>query len=99
MTVSGRGFYDRPEIRDLLNVLRAVADPSDDVALAGLLRSPSCAWSDVDLYHLCQQRERLDGKATLWDVLRRVETGGDGERSQSAVRLIEGLNSMVGRTR
>ena len=27
VTVAGRGFYDRPEVRDLLNALRAIANP------------------------------------------------------------------------
>lgn len=52
VTVAGKGFYDRPEIRDLLNALTALADPSDDLALAGLLRSPAFALADADLYHL-----------------------------------------------
>jgi len=52
VTVAGRGFYDRPEIRDLLNALAAIADPSDDLALAGLLRSPAFALSDADIYRL-----------------------------------------------
>jgi ATP-dependent helicase/nuclease subunit A len=52
LTVAGRGFYGRPEIRDLLNALTALADPTDDLALAGLLRSPALALSDVALYRL-----------------------------------------------
>ncbi|MFH1632873.1 MAG: UvrD-helicase domain-containing protein [Chloroflexota bacterium] len=52
VTVAGRGFYDRPEIRDLLNALAAIADPSDDLALAGLLRSPAIGLSDADIYPL-----------------------------------------------
>jgi ATP-dependent helicase/nuclease subunit A len=52
LTVAGRGFYGRPEIRDLLNALSALADPTDDLALAGLLRSPALALSDAALYHL-----------------------------------------------
>jgi hypothetical protein len=52
VTVAGGGFYDRPEIRDLLNVLRAIANPWDDLALAGLLRSPAFGLSDAALYHL-----------------------------------------------
>ncbi|HLB48794.1 MAG TPA: 3'-5' exonuclease, partial [Anaerolineales bacterium] len=52
VTVAGKGFYDRPEIRDLLNALAAIADPTDDLALAGLLRSPAFALTDSDLYHL-----------------------------------------------
>ena len=51
-TVAGRGFYGRPEIRDLLNALAALADPTDDLALAGLLRSPAFALSDEGLYWL-----------------------------------------------
>ena len=56
VTVSGRGFYDRPEIRDVLNILRALADPADDLAMAGLLRSPAFGLSDIALYQLRLQR-------------------------------------------
>jgi len=52
VTVAGRGFYQRPEIRDLVNTLRAIADPSDDLALAGFLRSPAVGLSDPGLYRL-----------------------------------------------
>jgi ATP-dependent helicase/nuclease subunit A len=52
VTVAGHGFYDRPEIRDVLNILRAVADPWDDLAMAGLLRSPAFGLPDAALYHL-----------------------------------------------
>jgi ATP-dependent exoDNAse (exonuclease V) beta subunit len=36
----GRGFYDSLEVADLANLLRAVANPCDEIALAGVLRSP-----------------------------------------------------------
>ncbi|MEJ2707918.1 MAG: UvrD-helicase domain-containing protein [Anaerolineales bacterium] len=52
VTVAGRGFYDRPEIRDTLNILAALADPWDDLAMAGLLRSPAFGLSDAALYQL-----------------------------------------------
>jgi ATP-dependent helicase/nuclease subunit A len=52
VTVAGRGFYDRPEIRDLLNMLAAIADPADDLALVGLLRSPAFAIPDAEIYQL-----------------------------------------------
>lgn len=38
--VGGRGFYDAPEVRDILNLLRAVNDVEDAAALASVLRSP-----------------------------------------------------------
>jgi ATP-dependent helicase/nuclease subunit A len=56
LTVSGRGFYGRPEIRDVLNALAALSDPTDDLALAGLLRSPALALSDAGLYWLAAAR-------------------------------------------
>jgi ATP-dependent helicase/nuclease subunit A len=59
VTVSGRGFYDRPEIRDVLNLLRALADPADDLALAGLLRSPAFGLRDIALYQLRLQEKDL----------------------------------------
>ena len=52
VTVAGRGFYDRPEIRDLLNILAAIADPADELALVGLLRSPAFAIPDAEIYQL-----------------------------------------------
>jgi len=52
VTVAGSGFYDRPEIRDVLNILRALSEPSNDAALAGLLRSPAFGISDPGLYLL-----------------------------------------------
>lgn len=58
VTVSGRGFYDRPEIRDVLNILRALVNPSDDLALAGLLRSPAFGISDAGLYRLRYQNNQ-----------------------------------------
>ncbi len=52
VTVAGSGFYDRPEIRDVLNILRALSEPSNDAALAGLFRSPAFGISDPGLYLL-----------------------------------------------
>lgn len=52
VTVAGSGFYDRPEVRDLINQLRAIADPWDDQAMAGMLRSPACGLSDAGIYRL-----------------------------------------------
>ena len=40
VTVAGKGYYDRPEIRDMLNILRAAENPHDNAALTGFLLSP-----------------------------------------------------------
>ena len=78
ITLAGRGFFQRPEIRDLVNVMRAAADPTDDVALVGALRSPGLGLSDVALYHLAHGRDAMARQARaanatrhipLWEVL------------------------------
>jgi len=101
LTVAGRGFYGRPEIRDLLNGLQALADPTDDLALAGLLRSPGFGLSDAALYHLCPSRGQGEEPTSLWEALRQ-EGGGlsgeDGPRAERAVTVITSLHSQVGRS-
>ncbi len=75
VTVAGRGFYDRPEIRDVLNLLRALSNPADDLAMAGMLRSPAFGLSDAALYLLRLQagervpyRVALQGDLSMLDV-------------------------------
>jgi ATP-dependent helicase/nuclease subunit A len=101
LTVAGRGFHQRPEIRDILNALQALADPSHDLALAGLLRSPAFALSDAVLYRLCPKRDQGGGSGSLFDVLRSVPSvlaGEDGLRAERAAWVITELSGQVGRT-
>jgi ATP-dependent helicase/nuclease subunit A len=72
VTIAGRGFYDRPEIRDVLNALAAIHDPTHDLALAGLLRSPAIGLSDADLYRL-RFVEGSDQPRALWETLKTSE--------------------------
>ena len=100
LTVAGRGFYGRPEIRDLLNALAALADPTDDLALAGLLRSPALALSDAGLYRLCEACDRADRPTSLWQTLRMSAAelpGEDGGRAARAATIISDLHAQAGR--
>lgn len=45
----GSILFDTQEVRDMLNCLRAIDDPSDEVAVVASLRSPAFACSDTDL--------------------------------------------------
>ncbi len=40
VTTGGTGYYERPEIRDLVALLGAINNPFDDISLVRLLRSP-----------------------------------------------------------
>ncbi len=52
--------FETQEVRDLMNCLRAVDDPADQVALVAALRSPAFACSDVDLLDFRQAGGRFD---------------------------------------
>ncbi len=51
-TVLGRGFYEREEITDLIQLLRFLDNTTDELALAAVLRSPLCGISDNALLAL-----------------------------------------------
>ena len=45
----GSLYFDTQEVQDLLNCLRAIDDPTDEVAVVAALRAPALACSDADL--------------------------------------------------
>jgi ATP-dependent helicase/nuclease subunit A len=92
VTVAGRGFYARPEVRDVLNGLQAIADPSDDLALAGLLRSPAFAFTDEALYRLCAYRDAQRPGAPLWDVLAAAPLPPGAARAQAVIAELHALS-------
>ena len=49
LTVQGKGFYEREEVRDLIQLLRFLDNMTDELALAAVLRSPLCGISDDEL--------------------------------------------------
>ncbi len=65
--VGGHAFYAQQEIFDIVNLLRAVASPCDEVSLIGVLRSPMFGILDETLYHLSKHRDGLSGG--FWSVL------------------------------
>ena len=54
----GSLVYATQEVRDLINCLTAIDDPSDDVAVVAALRSPAYACSDVEIARLPPAAER-----------------------------------------
>ena len=92
VTVAGRGFYNRPEIRDLLNLLAAIADPTDDLALAGALRSPALALPDDNLYHLRFPAGQEEGQP-LWPALQSSPVS----LHQQASAILGELHALSGR--
>ena len=52
LTIAGRGYYDRQEVWDMLDLLRCLHNPLDNLALASVLRSPMFGFSDDLLFAL-----------------------------------------------
>jgi ATP-dependent helicase/nuclease subunit A len=52
--VGGHAFYAQQEVYDVLNLLRAVLSECDEIALAGVLRSPLFGLTDETLFWLAQ---------------------------------------------
>ncbi|MCU0480913.1 MAG: UvrD-helicase domain-containing protein [Anaerolineae bacterium] len=98
VTVAGKGYYDRQEVWDIINLLQAVYNPYDELALVSALRSPLFAISDDGLLAL----RLLSGEdARLWDTLAQHDDGRiptiDQPRLASAYHLISELRAQLGR--
>jgi ATP-dependent exoDNAse (exonuclease V) beta subunit len=97
VTVAGGGFYNRPEVRDVLNMLRAIADPSDDLAMAGLLRSPAFGLTDEALYLL---RWRGNKRMPLWVSLQEdlsMLGESDQAHAERALGILKQIHPLVDR--
>jgi len=104
VTVSGKGFYDRPEIRDILNMLSAVANPADDLTLAGMLLSPVFHLSKNGLFQLRWPNLTKGGKpekpANLWESLQNnqsILSANDKKAAERVFYVLQELFSLSGR--
>jgi ATP-dependent helicase/nuclease subunit A len=100
VTVAGRGFYERPEIRDLLNALTAIADPTDDLSMAGLLRSPAIGLSDEALHLL--RWSGHESRRSFWTALQNLPgveglEADDRRRAELSRQVIADLHEQAGR--
>jgi ATP-dependent helicase/nuclease subunit A len=64
-TVKGRGFFACPEVLDIIELMTAVDDPEDSLALAAALRSPFFGVSDDCLAEVALHREPARASADL----------------------------------
>jgi len=86
--VSGSGFYGRQEIRDILNALKVLENSCDEIAMAGLLRSPMIGITDDNLYQLKQQGNSL---------FNAVKNAGTNEKLSFCWNLISKLKKIKNR--
>lgn len=82
VVIGGLGFFDRPEVRDVLNLFALLIDENDDLALAAWLASPGAGLSDLDLFRVASAegttlRSRLRRLASADPRLGRVSRALD----------------------
>ena len=69
VVAGGIGFYQQQEIYDLANLLRVLVDYRQDIALAGVLRSPLFSFSDDQLLYVASEvKEEIPFTPPLTDV-------------------------------
>ena len=87
-TPAGAGFFTRQEVLDLTNLLGWLAEPDDDIALVGALRSPLFLVDDRSLLALRSGRRRLV------DALREPPEGVSEKTSRFCVRAAAVLTEL-----
>ncbi len=100
VTVAGRGYYGRQEVWDLLNLLKALHNPADNLALASALRSPLFSFSDEMLLALRLQRDANNNRLSLWDALQQAAASPSAEAASDwgdAHRILTRLHGLAGR--
>jgi len=96
LTIAGQGFYHRPEVRDLLNMLEVLTDPFDGLALAGFLRSPVGGLSDADLITI-RDFQSQNEISDLLSAARKIEFDGNAGKSSQLEDLLNLLDDLASR--
>jgi ATP-dependent helicase/nuclease subunit A len=94
--VGGHAFYAQQEIFDLLNLLRALASPDDQVSLAGVLRSPFFNLEDETLFWLSRHPQGLPAGLMSASLPAEIQ-GPQRQRVQFAVAVLCDLRAIKNR--
>ena len=88
VTTGGSGFFDREEVKDVLALVRLVADPMDDGALVRMLQGPIVRLGDAEVYELAARRFGRFGMR-LRDCLDAAAAEGWPELAEDAAQRVE----------
>ena len=86
-------FFDTQEVQDLLNCLRAIDDPADEVSVVAALRSPAFACSDADLLRW----RDAGGQTPAWNYQSRrldADAAESGDQRQAAPSVWDGMRQL-----
>lgn len=94
--VGGRAFYAQQEVRDVANLLRTISSHSDEIALAGVLRSPFFSLLDETLFWLTHRGGSLSAGLSAKRLPAEL-TPEEAAKVQHAADTIRDLRQLKGR--
>ncbi len=74
---SEKGLYGKPEVKDLIAVLRILSNPTDDVSFYHVLRMDQWRISMESIVQIVQQSKK--GFVHLWQTAKRIRETDDGK--------------------
>jgi len=95
VTTGGTGYYERPEVKDLLALLGTINNPFDDLALVRLLRSPIFRIRNSVLFSLARvfpeveiedEEKILRKRYPLYDALEKLDGLDIGEEDKKSLK-------------
>ncbi len=96
--IGGRGFYQKQEVFDLINILEYLIDPTNKIALAGILRSPMVGISDDTLYQMMKE-EIYQHRYIEWDEFINRLVMLEQEKLKHFMKWMNTITSKIGRVK
>ena len=90
--VGGRRFFDRAEIKIVLDYLRVINQPDHNDALVRVINVPSRKIGDVTVKALLEEAEK--SKKTLWELVLK-SAQGDRTRCKISAQAQKGIDTFV----
>jgi len=87
--VGGHRFFDRVEVKLILDYLRVISLPSHNGAVARVINVPARGIGEKTLQYLLEEAE--EDKVTIWDVISRSVQGRKKTRTQLSKQAEQGI--------
>lgn len=91
--VGGHRFFDRVEVKIVLDYLRVINQPDHNDALVRVINVPSRKIGEVTIKHLLEEAEAK--KMTLWDLVLNVAQGKARPQTKLSSQAEKGLEMFV----
>ena len=84
--LSGKGFYRKNEVKDLISFIQFIDDPENDLLCAATLKSSLFNYTDQDLYDITK---KYNSKRTLWKNYKKFVKKCKDDYHTSAVNVLK----------